>query len=124
MEQFYYLDKQGRITHDSNGTPMQKTPEAVQQNQDRRYCFQEYKYGNIHLLVKNQDNKVLFDHKINKFEGQSVKVKENQKLSITIKTKIPKNTIVAPMHTYNIYIKLQKQKNLILIVKGLKEAFI
>lgn len=103
----FQMDKNGEIIRDKNGRSKIRVTKYMKQEKNNNNCRNQYRYGDIFLLIKNNKKQTLFDSKISDFGGQSVKVKKDEVLYITINTKIPQDTKVAPMHHYNIYLKLR-----------------
>ena len=110
LDQFYQLDKNGNIIKDNKGLPCKRHQSQFSIKSNRRNCFFQYMYGNIFLLINNSKKQTLFNKKISIFGGQSVNVKKDELLYITINTKISQDTKVAPTHRYNIYLKIRNSK--------------
>jgi len=101
----YQTDKYGEIIRDNNGRAKLQTTRYTQQERNKKSCLNQYKYGHILLRIRNNHKKILMNISISEFGGQSVKVTKGDEVYITIKTSTPKNNLVAPMHSYNLYIK-------------------
>lgn len=98
-------DTNGKIIRNEYGGAIFIASPYSQQEQKQRNCVRKYQYGDIFLKINNNSGVALFDSRVSNFGGQSFKTKKDEILHVSINSKIPKNTQIAPAHNYYIFLK-------------------